>query len=958
LHIRNTLEISPALQRLFRLTENGKQALFEQRVWNQQAFQPMVGEDDMMRFRLLSAIAIPALTLALAAPAYAQDGTATSASAGQEEDTVTDPNEIVVTAQGRAQVLSDVPLAVSAVSSKQLELTGASDIRQLNQVAPSLLVSSTGNESQASARIRGVGTVGDNPGLESSVATFIDGVYRSRTGLGLNDLGEIERVEVLRGPQGTLFGRNASAGLLNIVTKGPQFDFGGMAEATYGNYDFWRLQGSLTGPISEQLAFRVDGLYSKRNGFYKDVNTGYDVNNRDRYLIRGQLLFQPSSDLSIRLIGDYSHRKEDCCAAVYATADVSQANTGLIAPGTAVATILTGITGTTFAQYFPGANDAYSRRIAVSPNRSYLGTTKDWGFSGEVNWNLGGADLTSITAYRNYKAYQAADADYGLADILFFGPGTGREFKTFSQELRLQGKAFDDKLDWLVGGYYAHEDLTTRTELKFGNDYGRFAACRVVYGSFSAFYSPTQVGCLTPTGVAVLSNTLGPLGAAGPDMVAGLQRLDTVRNVGDNTSNFNQTSQNFAFFTHNILHLTDKLDFTVGLRYTNETKKLNANFSNNNTACPAQQASLLPYMGITALQPLAGGIITLTCQGGSSSALNALTLNSQRKENKFTGTAILSYKPMDDLMVYGSYSRGYKAGGYNLDRSAFKNPSALTPLPIFPISTANAAYYSGVLQFDEETVNAYEIGAKYSTRGFSANLAMFWQEFSNFQLNTFNGTVYLVQNINGCKTDLAGADRDTSATTGTCAANQIKPGVTSKGVELELSMRPTRTITFNAGVTYADTRYADNLVGSKTGVPLDPALRLLPGQNMSNAPQWVATSSLAWTPSIGDKLRGLFYVDARLADDYNTGSDLFPQKAQDSFVVVNGRVGIGSQDQLWSLEFWAQNLTNTNYMQVGFSSPFQAVSTTPTAGYPGGSQIFSAYLSEPRTYGVTLRSRF
>lgn len=149
----------------------------------------------------LSALALSAL--ALSAPALAQDAASDAAAAEEEE------GEIVVVAQGRSQLLSDVPVAVSAVSAETLQNSGANDIRQLNQVAPSLLVSSTGSEANGSARIRGIGTVGDNPGLESSVAVFIDGVYRSRSGIGLNELGEIERVEVLRGPQGTLGGRNA-----------------------------------------------------------------------------------------------------------------------------------------------------------------------------------------------------------------------------------------------------------------------------------------------------------------------------------------------------------------------------------------------------------------------------------------------------------------------------------------------------------------------------------------------------------------------------------------------------------------------------------------------------------------------------------------------------------------------------------------------------------------------------
>src|SRR3989337_1553294 len=170
--------------------------------------------------------------------------------------------DIVVTAQGRQQILQDVPLAVSAVNAESMQNSGATDIRQLNQLAPSLLVSSTGSEANGSARIRGIGTVGDNPGLESSVAVFIDGVYRSRSGIGLNELGEIERIEVLRGPQGTLFGRNASAGLIHIFSKKPSYEFGGYGEATIGNYDYRRISAGLTGPIgASRLAFRLDGVW-------------------------------------------------------------------------------------------------------------------------------------------------------------------------------------------------------------------------------------------------------------------------------------------------------------------------------------------------------------------------------------------------------------------------------------------------------------------------------------------------------------------------------------------------------------------------------------------------------------------------------------------------------------------------------------------------------------------------
>lgn len=313
-------------------------------------------------------------------------------------------------------------------------------------------------------------------------------------------------------------------------------------------------------------------------------------------------------------------------------------------------------------------------------------------------------------------------------------------------------------------------------------------------------------------------------------------------------------------------------------------------------------------------------------------------LDDERKEDKLTGTAVLSWKPTDDLLVYGSYSRGYKAGGFNLDRSALGNPVTFNVANVDPAT----------LQFAEETVTAYEIGIKYAERNWGFSLAAFRQEFSNFQLNTFNGSFFLVQNINGCKTDLGGADRDASATTGACAMDQVGPGVVSQGFEFEANASPIRDLTVTMGITHADTRYADSLVGDNSGAPLDPALRLLPGDNMSNAPQWVGTTSLTWTPPIGDSgIDGLIFINARMTSDYNTGSDLLYGKEQDGYVLVNGRIGLTNIADRFSIEGWVQNMFNTNYTQVAFNTPFVA-----------SQQTYSAFLAEPRTYGVTLKATF
>ncbi|MGN6496800.1 MAG: TonB-dependent receptor [Tsuneonella sp.] len=877
--------------------------------------------------------------------AFAQDSATTQTTDEATDQTAAqadDSQMIVVTAQGREQTLSDVPVAVSAISGALLEKSGTSDIRELNQVAPSLLVSSTGNEANGSARIRGIGTVGDNPGLESSVPVFIDGVYRSRSGTALSELGPIERVEVLRGPQGTLGGRNSSAGLINIYTAPPEFEFSGYGAFTYGNYDAIKVEAGVNAPFSQTIAGRIDGVYFKRDGFYHDVVNNTDVNNRDRYLIRAQLLFEPTSDISFRLTGDYSKKDEACCAATFVQKDFAPLAT--ISPGLdPFAYPTSGIALTSTANPIipillalgqdPRAltQSTFDRDIYPNAGRSYEGTTKDYGVSGELNWDFGGAKLTSITGYRFYSNNQASDTDYTGVDILYRAPGDdagAREFKTFSQEVRLNGTAVLDMLDWMIGGYFAHEKLQVRDNLRFGTQYGTFASCRIALALVPAFgagvVDPTQQNCVRP-GTAAL---LGPLGTA-------LNNLGGISDKGTTEDVYNQTSNNYALFTHNIFHVTDTVDLTLGVRYTHETKDFDATFGNDNVACATNRGILQPFLAASAL---AQGILALSCQGNSTSELNGKSISDSRSEHRFTGTAILSWKPMPDLLTYASYSRGYKAGGFNLDRSALGNPVTLNVNALDP----------GRLQFDAETVTAYEIGAKYATRQFSLSVAAFREAFSNFQLNTFNGSVFLVQSINACSTDLGSADRDASAATGACAADNVIPGVISQGVELEAGINPTRDFAVTMGVTYSDTHYRDNLIGMDDGSALDPALRLLPGDNLSNAPEWTATSSLSYTPDIGSSgMKGLFFVNARLTGDYNTGSDLLYGKEQDGYVVVNGRIGLTNIADHFAVELWGQNLFNKDYTQVAFNTPFVAPQ-----------QTYSAFLAEPRTYGVTVRAKW
>jgi outer membrane receptor protein involved in Fe transport len=870
-----------------------------------------------------------------------------------------DSGPIVVTATGRKQALSNVPLAVSAVAGKQLQRSGAHDIRQLNQLVPSLFVSSTGTEAGAAvARIRGVGTVGDNPGLEASVPVFIDGVYRSRTGMALTELGPVDQIEVLRGPQGTLFGRNASAGLISVETAKAQFQPAAEGAVTVGNYGLWRGDASVTGAVTSTLAARVDAVVVKRDGFIKDVVSGRDFNDRNRWMVRAQALYEPSSDLSLRIIGDYTKRREQCCAAIYLPMHDT-----VLGPNGSV-------------EYLPSTIAALERgmgailddnthsQTSVTSGRDYTSNVEDYGLSAQADYDFGGASLTSITAWRHNDFVRGVDLDYNNLDLLYRtgNGGTDQRFNTFTQELRLQGKTFGDRLDWLVGGFFMDERLRLTDNMAYGQDFSRYSNCLVALSFASGTGQPALLDPANSTcfNTAVANSVLPSLPVGSRSVLSAFARLGTFGGPAYTDSGFsnlaaamgfpgqtmngagindrwNQGDDNWALFTHDIVTIAPGFNLTIGARFTHDHKWVVGDLYDTNPLCSFYSAN------IPSLQALPCSVVQ-SAPGGHFGG------NASKSENNLSGTGVLSYK-FGRTFAYASYSRGYKAGGFNLDRSgltrvdgsgAIVGGSTLAPL-----------------EFKPEINDALELGAKYHSRTFDLNVALFRELFRNFQLNTFNGLFFIVDNINSCKASLNGADTDNDPATGACTAG-ARAGVKSQGVEVEGSARPLADIEWDFGATYADTRYRHNLVGSG-GQPLTNALFQLPGRRISNSNAWTLTSALAWTPRIAAGLRGLVYADARYMSPYNTGSDLDIEKMQKAYTLVNARLGVSGAGDAWSIELWAQNLFNVKYTQIAFDSPLQGSGTQRgvVAGfYPISTQLYGAFIGEPRTFGVTLRRKF
>jgi iron complex outermembrane receptor protein len=856
------------------------------------------------------------------------------------------PGDIIVTATQRATALSDVPIAVSAIDGDALLAGAVSDIRTLNMLAPSLLVSSSSNEAGgAGLRIRGVGTVGDNAGLESSVATFVDGVYRARGAVALTELGPLERIEVLRGPQGTLFGRNASAGLINIVTAQPSRILGGYGEASVGNYADRRLAAGLTGPLSDVFSARIDGVYVKRRGFIEEVTSGRHINNRDRWLARGKLRFEPDATFSATLTADYARRDEECCAGVYDTVrDLRSTTPG--AGGGSVVTAPASIAALIRANGGMVLEGASNRKVALSPGQSFRQDVRDGGVALNATKTFDGVTIDSVTAWRSNRFIRGQDADFSSLDLIRRpSDATGFiRFRNFSQELRARGDVLGGRLDWLVGGYWGEERLTLQDNMAYGADYDRFASARIgalggAFARFPAYGFGNLNGFAQAYGGAAIAAQVGnvPIGGTG--------ELDR----------FRQHDSNQALFTHDIVHLTDRLSLTIGARWTRDAKTLNADLaSTSGCGVYLDNIARLRALGTASAVALANSVLApLTGYPCNINAVNG-TIRQKRAEHRWSGTAALGYRIADGANVYASWSRGYKAGGFNLDRGGLFNTGRLLSLP------------AASLSFAPETVDAIEVGAKLHRRLFDVDVALFHQRFRNFQLNSYTGTNFIVSNVAGCKTPLGNRDADHIAANSSCTDTKV--GVISKGVELDAALRPAANWVLTGGLAYADTRYAKDIVGSPDALTgdnsLPPVLFLLPGSRLSNAPAFTTTGSVRWTPAVGE-LRGLAYVGGRYQSRINTGSDLLAEKAQKGFGVIDARIGIG-QDGAWSLELWAQNLFNTTYRQVVFSEPLQGGGS---GGLPGtsaavvafgttSSQLFGAFLGEPRTWGVTARKSF
>jgi len=836
-------------------------------------------------------------------------------------------DEIIVTATKRAQTLQEVPVAVTVTTADTLEKAQILDIGDLQSVVPSLRVAQLETAVNTSFIIRGFGNGSNNPGTEPSVGVFIDGVYRSRSAAQIGDLPNLQHIEVLRGPQSTLFGKNASAGVISVSTSKPSFVTQGYVEVGAGNYDQRVVRGYASTGLSDTLAVSLGGTLNKRDGYSTNVLGITDVSNRDRFGLRAQALLEPRDDISIRVIADYNEIDELCCTVTN------------IANGPSAGAIL-GVGG-----QLANPNDLFS--FVTFQNSPPVNQVEDGGVSLHVDVNFDNFDFTSITAIRNNHTLLDTDSDFTTARLLD-AVTLDRDIKTFTQEVRLTSSG-DNVLDWMVGGYYFSEEIDQRSGVQLGAD-------------FRPYIDLLTGGAI---GLVEAANGFAP---------------GTFFSGNDSSNElFTQDNTAYSLFGTVDFHVSDRLTVTGGINYTDDKKTVTANaviteqFSNLDlTGAPAFNALVLGGLlanfpnvaaacglGFLPFSPANVGAVSgvANCPGAggapgaavfaglqgsvvagvgsldlSDPAQNALlglqavqflpqflgfgnsVEDGRTNDDKLTWTARGAYEVNDNINVYASAATGFKASSWNLTRDSRPFASDATALTAAGLTLTNQSY--GTRFARPETARVFELGLKARFDKGALNIAVFDQRIKGFQSSTFVGTGFVLAN--------AGVQR-------------------TRGIELEGSYSPFEQLDLTAAATFLDPKYIE-FVGAlgPNGTVVDRS-----GETVAGIPKTAISVSGTYNHEFGGGTNGYVRADYQFESNTpinNVQADNPIANGDRKVSTVNASAGI-SLDNGFAVQVWARNLFNDQYITTLFPGVVQAGTVN---GYP----------SAPRTYGLLLKKSF
>ena len=843
---------------------------------------------------------VAALGLAMPSVAMAQ---AADDDAADEGDGAVDDNVIIVTATKRAQTLQETPISVSVTTGETLDDAQIRDVLDLQTVTPSLRVSQLQTASASTFIIRGFGNGDNNFGIEPSVGVFIDGVFRSRSAGALSDLTNVQRIEVLNGPQSTLFGKNASAGVISVITREPQFEFGGSVEASYGNFNAITVKGDVTGPISENIAFSLDASYNKRDGFGTIVNLNEDISDRNRWSARGQLLIEPTPDLKIRAIADYSKIDEVCCTVGNVVSGPTAA--GIAAVGGQLPT------------------DFFSRNVFL--NFVPTNDVKNYGGSVQVDWTTGPLSITSITSYRELENDFLTDIDFTSADIAT--ETRAQQVETFTQEFRIASD-FDGPVNFLLGGFYFDESIAQQSAIQNGSQIRNF---------FEILAGENPVDVLT--GNPTLFNGL--------EMSFGFPQESIFNTPLLTSETFFMDNKAWSVFGTVDFEPIEGFVLTGGFNYTDDEKTFGLS---QQSFDPLAQVNFVDAFIIGAT----GGTVTSRAQFQALPAANQAALLAAATDpavNQLLGLAAFQFQPpflnfpnsvepgitnddkftyllrasvelSDSINVYASYATGFKASSINLSRDSrpsntdfLAGPGGSTfAAPDSPIINAGLQtpnLVSGSRFAGPEETEVYEIGFKGQWPGLSVNFAVFDQAIEGFQSFAFTGTGFALRNAG-------------------------KQSV--RGFELDTTIVPTDGLVLTFAMTHLDPLF-DSFPGSVLGD--------LTGVTPAGIPEWAIATSATYTHEWASGTQLVTRIDYNHESNtaINNGLPTFgPNNFRREVNLVNGSITLKLLNGI-EVGAWARNLLDDEFITTVFDGVAQAGTVS---GYP----------NTPRTFGGLVRFKF
>ncbi|MCZ4343561.1 TonB-dependent receptor [Sphingomonadaceae bacterium G21617-S1] len=730
--------------------------------------------------------------------------------------------DIVVTAERRASSVQKTPIAITAVGGQSLRDSGITGIDGLNNQIPNLNFER--NAGDAMIFIRGIGYNSISPGGEARVALYLDGAYQSRTQAGLLGFYDVDRVEVLRGPQGTLYGRNAIAGTINVLTRAPGDTLNGYFTGTLGTYGQVGTEGAVGGALSDTIGARIAFRTVDRNGFGTNLNTGEDVGDEQSRSVRGKLHIEPSSTIRIGLTADYS--KIDDHAGGYRYG--GPGNFAIVPLGIALGGA--------------GAVPSDKQDSASFGPREKIET---YGFAGQADVELSDSTtVTLLTAFRHLKAYQESNTDGFIQEL-------SRQYITeksdvFTQEVRLAQK-IGDVADIIIGGYYFREKNSALNEVPHKG---------------LVLQLPNTFGANTPFGP--LTAGLDP--NAFYDFYATFGRVKTTA---------------YAVFAQANVHLTDQLELVLGGRYSDETKRLFEGKQLDLTTPFVQGNQLNP-----GFNPMAGLL------GGGPLSPGGGFLNQKKGWSSFDPKVTLSYQATPTTLLYATWSRGFKSGGFNI----------------------------GGLQapFRPEKLTNYEAGVKADLldRRLRANISAFNYDYKELQQSVVDGLGLVTRNA---------------------ATARLR------GVEVELTARPTEELTIALNGSHLDGKFKDFV--NADPAHLERGVQDLRGNQLPNAPKWQVGGDIGYaietrlgrfTPRVN-----VTWFDKVYFNEFNTAELIQPSRT-----MVNLYLNWEGRDASWSFSAFVKNLTDDTYI-------VNSATSNGLLGFPN-----TAYFGAPRTAGISVTKTF